>query len=87
MLTNDGGIRSICERIARLESERKALAADIAEIKTEAKGMGFDTALIGKTVRIMLLSGARRQAALDQLELFDTYLGAAGLLPDTPEPA
>lgn len=85
MLTNDGGIRSICVRIARLESERKALAADITEIKTEARGQGFDTALIGRTVRIMLLAGAKRQAALDQHELFDTYLGAAGLLPDTPE--
>jgi len=85
MLTNDGGIRLVCERIARLESERKALAADIAEIKAEAKGSGLDTALIGRTVRIMLLAGAKRQAALDQHELFDTYLGAAGLLPDTPE--
>lgn len=35
----------------------------------------------------MLLAGAKRQAALDQHELFDSYLGAAGLLPDVPETA
>lgn len=87
MRINDDRLRTVCERIARLESERKSLAADIAEIKIEAKSQGFDPALIGRTVRIMLLAGAKRQAALDQHELFDGYLGAAGLLPDVPETA
>ncbi|KXV69722.1 hypothetical protein AD952_14165, partial [Acetobacter cerevisiae] len=45
--TQVGGIaadrlRSIIERVERLEEERKALAADIKDIFTEAKSAGFD---------------------------------------------
>lgn len=74
-------LHSICERIARLENERKERATDIAEIKKDAKDQGYDAALITKTVRIMLLGPKKRQEALQQHDLFDTYLSAAGLLP------
>jgi uncharacterized protein (UPF0335 family) len=74
-------LHEICERIARLERERKELAAEIAQIKKDAKDEGYDTALITKTVRVMNLSPKKRQEALEQHELFDSYLSAAGLLP------
>lgn len=35
-------LRSIIERVERLEEERKALAGDIRDIYTEAKSAGFD---------------------------------------------
>ena len=36
-------LRSIVERIERLEEERKALASDIKDIYAEAKSAGFQT--------------------------------------------
>ena len=49
--TDVGGIaadrlRSIIERVERLEEERKALADDIKDIFGEAKSAGFDLSLI-----------------------------------------
>jgi uncharacterized protein (UPF0335 family) len=79
-------LHEICTRIARLEADRKASADEISEIKKTAKEEGYDTALIGKTVRLMNMKPGKRQAALEQHELFDTYLSAAGLLPEF-EPA
>lgn len=74
-------LHSTCERIARLEQQRKELAAEISAIKKDAKDKGFDAALITKTVRVMLMGPKKRQETLEQHELFDTYLAAAGLLP------
>ncbi|MCH2327600.1 MAG: DUF2312 domain-containing protein, partial [Rhodospirillales bacterium] len=35
-------MRSFVDRIVRLEEEKMALAADIREVYSEAKGAGFD---------------------------------------------
>ena len=40
-------LRQFIERIERLEEEKAALAADIREVYSEAKGQGFDTKIIG----------------------------------------
>ena len=48
-------LRSIIERVERLEEERKALASDIKDIFAEAKSAGFDV----KVVR-QIISSARR---------------------------
>lgn len=80
-------LNAICKRIFDMEEDRKELASEIAKVKKDAKDSGFDTALIAKTVRIMLLNGRKRKEALDQHELFDTYLSAVGLISgfdDTP---
>ena len=39
-------LRSIVERIERLEEEKKAIADDIRDIYAEAKGNGFDTKVL-----------------------------------------
>ncbi|MEO1161746.1 MAG: GapR family DNA-binding domain-containing protein [Pseudomonadota bacterium] len=41
-----GQLRSLIERIERLEEEKKAIAADIKEIYGEAKSNGFDTKIM-----------------------------------------
>ena len=81
MMMKTTELRDFCERIARLETERKSLSADIAEIRQEAKSLGYDVALIGKTVRIILMEERKKVAALRQLDLFETYLSAAGVTP------
>lgn len=74
-------LRSIVERIERLEEERKALGADIRDIYTEAKSAGFDVKTLRRLVR------ERRQEAADLEEqemLLHVYKRALGMLSDTP---
>ena len=72
----EGKLRSLIERIERLEEEKAALAADIREVYSEAKGQGFDTKIMRQVVRIRRLENAERQ---EQEALLDVYLTALGL--------
>ncbi|MBU6444263.1 MAG: DUF2312 domain-containing protein [Alphaproteobacteria bacterium] len=69
-------LRSFIERIERLEEEKAALAADIREVYSEAKGNGFDTKIMRQVVRIRKLDTADRQ---EQEAILDLYLSALGM--------
>ena len=69
-------LRSFVERIERLEEEKKALADDISEIYSEAKGTGFDTKVMRQVVRLRKMESADRQ---EQEAMLDLYLGALGM--------
>src|ERR1051326_8833905 len=71
-----GQLKSLVERIERLEEEKAALAADIREIFAEAKGHGFDTKVMRQVVRMRKLDKADRQA---QEAVLDLYLSALGM--------
>ena len=79
--TKTGGIaadrlRSIVDRIERLEEERKALSGDIRDIYAEAKSAGFDVKVLRQLIRV------RRQEAADveeQETLLDVYRRALGM--------
>jgi len=71
-----GQLKSLVERIERLEEEKAALAADIREIYAEAKGHGFDTKIIRQVVRMRRLDKADRQ---EQEAVLDLYLSALGM--------
>ena len=71
-----GQLKSLIERIERLEEEKAALAADIREIYSEAKGQGFDTKIMRQVVRMRKLETADRQEMEAILEL---YLAALGM--------
>ncbi len=45
-------LRSIVERIERLEEERKALGSDIKDIYAEAKSAGFDVKVLRQLIRL-----------------------------------
>lgn len=69
-------LRSIIERIERLEEEKKALAGDIKDIFAEAKSAGFDVKVLRQLIRI------RRQEPADveeQETLLDVYRRALGM--------
>jgi uncharacterized protein (UPF0335 family) len=71
-------LRSIVERIERLEEEKKALAEDIKEVYAEAKGNGFDTKILRKIIGLR----KRDRAELDEEEtILELYLRALGMLP------
>ena len=63
-------LRSYIERIERLEEEKAALAADIKEIYSEAKGTGFDIKVIRMIVRLRKMDTSDRQ---EQEQILDLY--------------
>ena len=69
-------LRSLIERIERLEEERKALGSDIKDIYAEAKSAGFDVKVMRQLIRI------RKQEPADveeQETLLDVYRRALGM--------
>ena len=79
--TETGGIaaerlRSIVERIERLEEERKALANDIKDIYAEAKSAGFDVKVLRQLIRIRKQETAEVE---EQETLLDLYRRALGM--------
>lgn len=71
-----GQLRSLIERIEHLEEEKAALAADIREVFSEAKGQGFDTKVMRQVIKLRKLDTADRQE-LDAM--LDLYLSALGM--------
>ena len=67
-------LRSFIERIERLEEEKAALAADIKEIYSEAKGTGFDVKVIRMVVRLRKMDQSDRQEQDAVLDLYKRAL-------------
>jgi uncharacterized protein (UPF0335 family) len=63
-------LRSLVERIERLEEERKALSSDIKDIYAEAKSAGFDTKVVRMLIRIRKMDAA---VVKEQETLLDVY--------------
>ena len=69
-------LRSIIERIERIEEDRRTLAADVKDIYTEAKAAGFVASVIREIIKI------RRKTPADveeQEALLDIYRRALGM--------
>jgi uncharacterized protein (UPF0335 family) len=71
-------LRSLIERVERLEEEKAALASDIKEVYAEAKGNGFDTKAMRKIVRIRKMDTTQREEEDAILELYMSALGMEG---------
>lgn len=70
-------IRSVVERIEKLEEEKKAISDDIKDVYTEAKGNGLDVKALRAVVRL------RRQDADERAEqeaVLEVYLAALGMI-------
>ncbi len=63
-------LRSLIERIERLEEEKAVLAVDIREVYAEAKGTGFDPKIMRQVVRLRKMESADRQEQEALLELY-----------------
>ena len=70
-----GQLRSLIERVERLEEEKAALAQDIREVYAGAKGEGFDVKILRQVIKIRKMEKADRQ---EQEALLDLYLSALG---------
>ncbi|MES2834854.1 MAG: DUF2312 domain-containing protein [Pseudomonadota bacterium] len=72
-----GRLRSIVERLERLEEDKKAVMADQKEVFAEAKGEGYDVKTLRKVLRIRAQDKAKRQ---EEEAILDLYLSALGEL-------
>jgi uncharacterized protein (UPF0335 family) len=68
-------LRSIIERVERLEEERKALANDIKDIFAEAKSAGFDVKVVRQIISIRKKEPAEVEEQETLLELYRRALG------------
>jgi uncharacterized protein (UPF0335 family) len=73
--TAQSQLRSIVERVERLETEKSEVAEQIKEVYSEAKGNGYDTKALRKVVALRKKDRARRQ---EEEAVLDLYLSALG---------
>jgi uncharacterized protein (UPF0335 family) len=72
-------LKSIVERIERLEEEKAALTSDIRDVYNEAKATGFDTKVLRQVVRLRKQDSQQRK---EMEAVLETYLAALGMLDD-----
>ncbi|MBV8682791.1 MAG: DUF2312 domain-containing protein [Caulobacteraceae bacterium] len=70
-----GRLKSVIERIERLEEDKAGIAGDIKEVYAEAKGDGFDIKVIRKIVRLRKQDKVKRA---EEEALLDLYISAIG---------
>lgn len=74
-------LKSIVERIERLEEQKAEVSTDIKEVYSEAKSNGFDTKALRRIIAIRKKDPHQRQ---EEDAILDTYMHALGMLVDTP---
>lgn len=63
-------LRSLIERIERLEEEKAGIASDIRDIFAEAKSAGFDVKIMKTVIKLRKMNAADRD---EQELLLETY--------------
>ena len=86
-MTKVGGIaanqlKSIVERIERLEEEKSGIASDIKDIYAEAKCNGYDVKVLRQIIRLRKKDAAERD---EEEHILDIYKRVLGLTPDFEE--
>lgn len=78
---SNGQLRSIIERIERIEEEVKSLNGDKREIYAEAKSNGYDP----RAIRELIKERTQDQSKRGEIEAIkDTYRNALGEFVSTP---
>ena len=67
-------LRSFVDRIERVEEEKMALAADIREVYSEAKGAGFDVRVMRQLIRLRKLDKDDRTQMEEILSVYERAL-------------
>jgi uncharacterized protein (UPF0335 family) len=68
-------LKSIVERIERLEEEKKTITDDIKEVFSEAKANGYDVKVLRKVISIRKRDLRERR---EEEAILDLYLQAVG---------
>ena len=69
-------LRSLIERIERLEEEKNDISRDIRDIFAEAKSVGFDVKIMRAVLKLRKMDAADRD---EQEFLLDTYKKALNI--------
>lgn len=69
-------LRSLIERIEKLEEEKKNISSDITDVFSEAKSAGFDTKALRAVLKLRKMNAADRD---EQELLVETYTKALGM--------
>lgn len=75
-------LKSIVERIERLEGDKAEIASDIKDVYAEADGNGFDKKALRKVVALRKKDAAERE---QEEHILDTYSRALGMKPELDE--
>jgi uncharacterized protein (UPF0335 family) len=70
-------LKSIIERVERLEEEKKALSDDIRDVYAEAKANGFDVKALRTIVRLRKQEPTERE---EHEAILEIYMQALGML-------
>lgn len=75
-------LKSIIERVERLEEEKTGLQSDIKDIFAESKSNGYDVKTLRKIISLRKKDASERD---EEEHLLDTYKRALGMLPEFDE--
>lgn len=70
-------LKSIVERVERLNEDKKAISEDISDIFKEAKGNGFDVKALRQIIRLRAEDPNKRA---ERDAILETYMHAMGML-------
>jgi len=70
-------LKSMIERVERLEEDKRAISDDIKDVYSEAKGNGFDAKALRRIVALRKQDPDKRA---EQDAILDTYMHALGML-------
>ena len=70
-------LKSIIERVEKLEEEKKTISDDIRDVYAEAKANGFDVKALRTIVRLRKIEPTERE---EQDAILETYMHALGML-------
>jgi uncharacterized protein (UPF0335 family) len=70
-----GRLKSLIQRIEKLEEEKANIANDIKEVYSEAKSAGYDVKILRQVIRIRKMDKADRDEMDELLELYLSALG------------
>lgn len=75
-------LRSLIERIERLDEEKAVLANDIKEVFAEAKMNGFDTPAMRQILKLRKMDNSDRE---EREAILDLYMRALGMADNRDE--
>lgn len=70
-------LKTLIERVERLEEEKSELASDIRDVYAEAKSTGFEPKVMRQIIRLRKMDS---EARMEQEELLDLYKSSLGML-------
>ncbi len=68
-------LKSLLERVERLEEEKSALSEDIKEVYSEAKGTGFEPRIMRRIIKLRKMDVEKRREEDELMELYKAAIG------------